>query len=214
MTAARQLLPAGALVSLFAVLVSAFVTAPSTRVGAQGPSATKTFASENYRYSVAFPEGCRQEEGPGTIDAVCSADLDPERSAQVSIAAALLMEVGAEIVASDAGKTTSDLKQAFSEATFLEELPEAVCGESSKARVKIDNIKQTVQEPRLVYTADVTCAEVKFLQIGERRASVRYLIGPEARYRLVARAPTDDFAKQKQAIEAFFESFRLLPTGK
>ena len=66
----------------------------------------------------------------------------------------------------------------------------------------------------LTYTADVTCAEVKFLQVGERRASVRYLIAPDARYRLVARAPTDDFAKQKQAIEAFFDSFRVLPAGK
>jgi hypothetical protein len=43
---------------------------------------------------------------------------------------------------------------------------------------------------------------------------VRYLIGPETRYRVVARAPIEDFEKHKQAIEAFFDSFRVLPAGK
>jgi hypothetical protein len=181
---------------------------------AQTSAATKTFANEQYRYSVAMPVGCRHQEGPGTVDAVCSGDFDPERSALVTSAAALVMEVAAEIVAADAGKSATELAQVYGEATFRDELPEAVCGESDKGRAKIANVTQAVQDARVTFAADVVCAEVKFLQIGERRASVRYLIGPDARYRLVARAPTDDFAKQKPAIDAFFDSFQVLPARK
>jgi hypothetical protein len=62
-----------------------------------------------------------------------------------------------------------------------------------------------------VYTADVACAEVKFLQIGARRASVRYLIAPDVRYRLLARAPSEAFESRKAVVDAFLASFRLLP---
>ncbi len=203
-----------AVVVLLATAASTVAMMSARPATAQASVATKTFANEHYRYTVALPAGCRHEEGPGTVDAVCSADLDPERSAQVSNARALVMEVSAEIVAGDVGKSPTELALAYGEATFRDELPEAVCGESDRGRVKIGDVKQTTQENRLMYTADVTCAEVKFLQIGERRASVRYLIGPDARYRLVARAPTDDFARQKQAIEAFFDSFQVLPARK
>jgi predicted DCC family thiol-disulfide oxidoreductase YuxK len=192
----------------------ALVVAPAARVAAQASVATKTFANERYHYAVALPAGCRHEEGPGTVDAVCAADFDPERSAQASSATALVMEVGAEIVADDAGRTATDLAQRYDEAAFREEMPQAVCGESDKSRARTNNVKQSVEETRVVYTADVICAEVRFLQIAERRASVRYLIAPDARYRLVARAPIEEFEKQKPAIEAFFESFRMLPAGK
>jgi hypothetical protein len=140
--------------------------------------------------------------------------FDPERSALVTSSAALVMEVAAEIVAADAGKSPAELAQAYGEAAFLDELPETVCGESDKARAKVANISKTVQDTRLLYTADVVCAEVKFLQIGERRALVRHVVGPDARYRLVACALKDDFAKQKQAIDAFFDSFQVLPARK
>ncbi len=203
-----------AVVVLLATAASTVAMMYARPATAQASVATKTFSNEHYRYTVALPAGCRHEEGPGTVDAVCSADLDPERSAQVSNATALVMEVSAEIVAGDVGKSPTDLALAYGEATFRDELPEAICGESDRSRVKIGDVRQTTQEYRLMYAADVTCAEVKFLQIGERRASVRYLIGPDARYRLVARAPTDDFARQKQAIEAFFDSFRVLPARK
>ena len=158
--------------------------------------------------------GAGLEEGPGTIDAVCSADLDPERSAVANSARALLLEVGAEAVADGAAKTVSELAQGYGEVSFKEELPESICGESDKARVKIDNVKQVLEDARVVYTADVVCAEVKFLQIGVRRASVRFLIAPDVRYRLVARAPSEDYESQKATIEAFFSSFRVLPTGR
>lgn len=206
-TSARRIFAALS-IAVIAASLAVMHVAPTA---AQGPAATKTFASEEYRYTVALPAGCRHEEGPGTVDAVCASDLDPERSAQISIATALVLEVGAEIVAADAGKTASELAQRYDEAAFRQELPEAICGESDKARVRIDNVKQMLESARVVYTADVTCSEVRFLQIGERRAAVRYLIAPDTRYRLVARAPKEDFEKQKQAIESFFESFRVLP---
>jgi hypothetical protein len=203
-------------IALAVLTVSAATVAglPAERAGAQTLAATKTLANEQYRYAVAVPAACRHEEGPGTIDAVCSADLDPERSALVSSDSALVMEVSAEVVEGDAGKGPPDLAQAYDEKAFREELPEAVCGESDKARVKIASVTQSIQDNRVVYAADITCAAVKFLQIGERRASVRHIIGPDARYRLVARAPTEDFTKQQQAIAAFFDSFRVLPGGK
>ena len=193
---------------------AALVMALAARTAAQTSAATKTFANEQYHYAVALPAGCRLEEGPGTVDAVCASDFDPERSALVNSATALVMEVGAEIVAGDAGRTASDLAQRYDEAAFRQEIPQAICGESDASRARVNNVKQTLEDTRAAYTADVVCAEVRFLQIAERRASVRYLIGPEARYRVVARAPIEDFEKHKQAIEAFFESFRVLPTGK
>jgi hypothetical protein len=86
-----------------------------------------------------------------------------------------------------------------------------VCGENDPARARIDSVQRALQDARTVYTANVICAEVQFLQIPERRARVKYVIGPEVRYRLLARAPIESFEKQKHAIEAFFESFRVLP---
>jgi len=182
--------------------------------GAQAPAETKTFENGQFRFSVAVPAGCRHEEGPGTIDAVCSPDFDPERSAVAANASALVLLVAAEAVAGDAGKTGSELQQRYGEAGLREELSEAICGESDKARVKISNVKEAVEATRVTYTADVVCAEVKFLQIGERRASVRHVITPDARYRLVARALAEDFDKQREAIDAFFASFQVLPATK
>lgn len=197
-----------------AVFAAAVGMVQATRISAQASAATKTFASERYRYAVALPTGCRLEEGPGTVDAVCAKNMDPEHSALANSATALVMEVGAEIIAEDAGRTAGELAQRYSEATFRQEVPQAVCGEADASRVRINNVKQILEDTRVAYTADIICAEVRFLQIAERRASVRYVIGPEARYRLVARAPIEDFEKQKTAIEAFFESFRVLPSGK
>jgi len=173
-----------------------------------------TFESSQFPYVVALPNGCRREEGPGTVDAICAADLDPERSAAVSNAAALVLSVAAEALAAAEGDTSVEgLRQRHGEAGFREELPEAVCGESDKARVKIESFKETVEEGRLVYAAQVVCAPIKFLQIGERRATVHQVIAPDIRYRLVARAPTEDFGKQRAAIDAFFASFRALPAA-
>ena len=91
----------------------AVVIPPVARSVAQVAATTKTIANERYRYAVALPAGCRLQEGPGTVDAVCAKDFDPERSALASSATALVMEVGAEVVADDAGRTAGELAQRY-----------------------------------------------------------------------------------------------------
>ena len=172
---------------------------------------TKIFEIAELRYSVELPNGCRHDEGPGTLDAICSPDLDPEKSAAASAAMALVLEVGVEPVPADAGAQPAELAQRYGEAQFKEELAEAICGESDRAKVKIDNPKQVLEAARVVYTAGVTCPEIKFLGLGERRAMVQFVIAPGLRYRLMARALTEDFEKRKEAVDAFFASFRILP---
>lgn len=194
----------GAGLALSAVLVASLALAQST-------VETKAFESSQYRYSVTLPAGCRHDEGPGTLDAVCSTEVDPEKIAMASAASALVLEVGVEPVPDDAGKAPADLAQRYDEAQFKAELPEAICGEADRARVKIENAKQVLEEARVVYTADVACPEIKFLGLGERRATVQVLVTPDQRYRLMARAPKEDFEQRKEAIDAFFASFRILP---
>ena len=172
---------------------------------------TKVFEVAEYRYSVELPKGCRHDEGPGTLDAICSPDLDPEKSAAASAAVALVLEVGVEAVPADHGAAPAELAQRYGETQFKEELAEAICGEPERAKVKIHNAKQVLEATRVVYTAGVTCPEIKFLGLGERRAMVQFVIAPGLRYRLMARAPTEDFEKRKEAVDAFFASFRMLP---
>ena len=172
---------------------------------------SKAFENPTFRYGVALPSGCRHEEGPGTLDAVCSSDLDPERSKEASAASALVLEVGAETVPADGGAAAADLAQRYGETQFKEELAEAVCGEADRAKVKIESPQQVLEEKRVVYTAAVTCPEIKFLGLGERRAQVRFTITPGMRYRVMARALKDDFEKRKEVVDAFFASFKILP---
>ena len=181
---------------------------------AQTASETKAFESDEFRYKVSLPTGCRYEEGPGTLDAVCSPELDADKSTATPAAAALLLEVGVETVADDAGKAPADLAQRYGETEFKAELPEAVCGESERTRVKIENAKQVLEEARVVYTADVICPEIRFLALGERRATVQFLITPGLRYRLMARALKDDFEQRKEVVDAFLTSFQFLPESK
>ena len=175
------------------------------------PSATSTaFENAQYRYAAVVPAGCRHEEGPGTLDAICSPDLDPTKSAEASAAASLVFEVTAEQVPDDAGKPAATLAQRFGEGDFRQELPEMICGGASSERVRIDNLAKVVEDARVVYTADITCPEIKFLGLGERRASARYLITPGLRYRLMARALKEDYEQRKETIDAFFSSFKVL----
>ena len=172
---------------------------------------TKTFENNEYRYSVMLPSGCRHDEGPGTLDAVCSGELDPGKSASATAVSALVLEIGVERVPDDAGKTAAELAQRYGEAQFKAELPEAVCGEPERTRVKIENSKQLLEDARVAYTADVGCPDIKFLGLAERRATVRYVITPGLRYRLMARAPKEEYEQHKDAVDAFFASFRILP---
>jgi len=179
---------------------------------AQTPTSMLTVESPApHRYAVKLPAGCRQEEGPGTIDAVCSTEFDAEKSAEASAVSSLVFEVGAEIVADDTGKAAPALAAGYGEESFKGELPEAVCGESDRTRVKIENVKQVLEEARVAYTADVLCSEIKFLGLSERRAAVKFLVTPGVRYRLLARAPSGEYSQHKDLIEAFFTSFRVLP---
>lgn len=199
---------AAGLAALMAVAIAAALThAPAS-------ASTTTYESPQFRYSVALPTGCRHEEGPGTLDAVCSPEFNAEKSAEAAAASALVLEVGAEPVPEDAGKPAAALAQAYDETRFKDELPEAICGEPDKARVKIENVKQSLEGERVVYTADVTCPEIKFLALGARQAGVRFLITPGMRYRLLARALKDDFEQNKSSIDAFFASFRIVTAEK
>lgn len=201
-TAARaSLVAAGALVAALAVGTAA----------AQTPADTVAFESAQFRYSVTLPKACRHDEGPGTLDAICSPDLDQEKSSEANAAAALMLEVSVESVPADAGAPPADLAQRYGETQFKEELAEAICGETDRAKVKVEDAKQLLEEARVVYTAAVTCPEIKFLGLGERRAGVRFVITPGMRYRLMARALKEDFEQRKEAVDAFFASFRVLP---
>ncbi len=196
------------------VLLLVALAARIAAAQAPAPAENKTLENSQFRFAVSLPAGCRHDEGPGTIDAVCAEELDPEKSAKASAGSSLLLAVAAETVAGDAGKTPGELQLRYGETAFRDELPEVVCGESDKARVKISNVTEAVEETSVVYTAEVVCQEVRFLQLGERRALVRHVIAPDARYRLVARALAADFEKQRATIDAFFASFRVLATAK
>jgi hypothetical protein len=187
----------------------AFAAAPLAL--AQAATDSRTFENAELRYSVALPKGCRYDEGPGTLDGICAADLDPEKSLVVNAASALVLEVSVEAVAADKGATPAELAQRYGEQEFKEELPEAVCGEPDRAKVKVQDAKQVLEDARVVYTAAVVCPEIKFLGLGERRALVRFLIAPGLRYRLMARAVAEDFEKRKESVDAFFASFKVLP---
>jgi hypothetical protein len=202
----RRIAAAGMAGGLIPLLL-AVAAGPGT---AQQAPETTTFESSQFRYTVAVPSGCRHEEGPGTVDAVCADDFDAEKSASASNATSLVLGVAAEALAPEGDTSVDGLRQRHGEAEFREELAEAVCGESDKARVKIEGFKESVEGDRLVYAASVICAPVKFLQIGERRAAVRHVMAPDMRYRLVARAPAEDFDRQRATIDAFFASFRAL----
>ncbi|HEY1244946.1 MAG TPA: hypothetical protein VGF29_08950 [Hyphomicrobiaceae bacterium] len=206
----RGLIAAGVAAGLVPGL-TALAAPPAT---AQAAAETTPFESREFHYAVALPAGCRHEEGPGTVDTICAPDFDPAKSARASRAAALVLSVAAEPTGGEGDASIGALQERYSEAAFKEELPEAVCGESDKTRVKIENFSEIVDGPRLVYTAEVVCAPVRFLQIGERRAAVRYVLAPDLRYRLTARAQEEDFDKQRGTIDAFLASFRVLPGEK
>jgi hypothetical protein len=184
-------------------------TKPGAAQAEPAAAETATYEGKAHRYTVTLPAGCRYEEGPGTVDAICAPDFNPEKSAVANAATALLLGVAAESLDGAGDTSVTGLLQRYTEAGFKEELPEAICGEQDRTRVKIENLSQSVEDERLIYTADVMCADVRFLQIGARHALVRHVIGPEAVYRLVARAPVEEFDRQRATVDAFFASFRL-----
>jgi hypothetical protein len=166
----------------------------------------RTIENAELKYSVTVPSECRTEEGPGTLEAICSPDFDEAKSAEMSAASALLLEIDAEAVPVEA--------KPYGEADFKLEVPEAVCGESDTAKVKLADVKAAKDGAALVLTASVICPEIKFLGLGERQAQVRYVMQPGFRYRLMARALTADAAKVKAATESFMASFKTTGSTK
>lgn len=160
----------------------------------------RTIENAELKYSVIVPGECRTEEGPGTFEAICAPDFDEAKSAEMSPAGALLLEIDGEAVPTDA--------KPYAEAEFRQEVPEAVCGESDTGKVKLGDVKTTKDDGVTTFSANVTCPEIKFLGLGERQAQVRYIMQPTFRYRLMARALSSDAAKVKPAMESFFASFK------
>jgi hypothetical protein len=166
----------------------------------------RTIDNTELKYSITVPSECRVEEGPGTLEAICSPDFDEAKSAELSAAGALLLEIDAEAVPSDA--------KPYGEADFKLEVPEAVCGESDTTKVKLTDVKTAKDGAATVLSAAVTCPEIKFLGLGERQAQVRYVMQPGFRYRLMARVLTSDASKVKAATDSFFASFKTTGGAK
>jgi hypothetical protein len=167
------------------------------------PAAAKPRMIENaeLKYTITVPSECRTEEGPGTLEAICSPDFDEAKSAEMSAAGALLLEVDAEAVPADA--------KPYGETDFRQEVPEAVCGESDTNKVKLTDVKAAKEDGATTFSASITCPEIRFLGLGERQALVRYVIQPGFRYRLMSRVPTVDASKVKSATDGFFASFKI-----
>jgi len=185
-----------------------FALLPGDGLG-QPPVASTAFESAEFGYRVTVPNGCRLEEGPGTLDAICSPRFEAQESAQASASAALVLEVVVQPVPEDAGKHAAELALGYGEGEFKEELPEAVCGEGDPRRVKIEDLMQVVESTEVVYSAQISCAEVRFLGLPSRQALVRTYVTPGLRYRLFARALKADFELNKDTIEAFLSSFAM-----
>ena len=168
------------------------------------PATTKTFEIPEPAFTIALPAPCRHELGPGTIEAVCAADLDAEKSKDVQAAGSILLEVDFEVTPPDA--------KAYTEAEFRQELPESVCGEGDTKKVRLDGVTEKKDGDLTTYTARVVCPELKFLGLSERHAEARTVISAKSRYRLMARYPAEDVDMAKPLAKAFFESFKPKPT--
>ena len=193
MPAAREL----SLSARSGLLVGLLAMATASSVQAE----TRTYTSTELNYSVALPTTCKVEEGPGTLEAICSPDLNAEKSQAAVAASALLLELDSERVPVDA--------KAYDEADFRQELPEAVCGEADNIKVKIADVVRAADGNRTTWTATVTCPEIKFLGLTERAATVRYVIMPGFRHRMMTRVPAADKTATQTTRDAFFASFAV-----
>jgi hypothetical protein len=174
-------------------------------------STASTLTVETPSLGVRFtvPEHCQTQEGPGTIEAVCDPSGDAAKSAIISAASSLFLEVVMQEVPQDRDQPPPALAERYPLSQFEKDLPLAVCG--AEAKVKIENAAQLFQETRVVYTATVLCPEVRFLGLNQRRSIVRTIVGPGRRYQIQARAQVEDFERAKPVIDAFLASVRLEP---
>lgn len=165
-----------------------------------GAPAMRPFESVELRYAVMLPTDCRHEEGPGTLEAICTPDLDARRAAELPSAGAFVLEVDGEDVPADA--------KVYDAAAFQDELAENVCGESDATKVAVRNVAQSALGGAQMFTATVVCPEIKFLGLPVRNAEVRTLAYPRYRYRLMSRWPGEATPGVRSATAAFFSSFR------
>ena len=160
----------------------------------------RTIENTDLKYSIAIPSECRTQEGPGTLEAICAPDMDEAKSVDIPAATSLLLEVDAEPVPADA--------KPYTETEFRQDVPEAVCGEADNPKTKMVNVKQTQDAGAAVFTATVTCPEIKFLALPERIADVRYVMSKAFRYRLMARSLVSDAEAAKPVKQAYLSSFK------
>jgi hypothetical protein len=120
-----------------------------------------------------------------------------------------VLEISHERVPADDGLSLADLVKRYSFPQFEADGPGFVCGEVDRRRIRFANAFQMFEPGRIVYLANVVCPPVRFLNLSARSATVRFIIAPGWRYRLMARAPTVRFAQARTVIDAFFASFRL-----
>ena len=164
----------------------------------------------------AIPAHCIVQNGPGTAEAICDPDASaPTEASQVaSSVAALYFEVTLDQARDAGGASAVSLAQSYAFADFQKELPGAVCGEERVSRIRIENPQRQMENGRIVYSAIVTCPEVRFLGLGPRRAVVRYIFSNATRLTTIARALTEDFERSKPMIDAFHASVALQPERK
>lgn len=186
---------------VFRTLAVSVVFAAATASTQPTAAKTRAFNSVDLKYAIELPDACRHVEGPGTLEAICSVDLDAKKSETIAAAGAFVLEIDSEAVPADA--------KPYAEADFRQELPEAVCGEGDVNRIKLTDVTQSKDGARTTFRAKVICPEIRFLGLPERTAEVRYIIGTALRHRLMARVPSDDVPATKPATDAFFSSLKL-----
>lgn len=159
--------------------------------------------------SFEIPAHCSVREGPGTAEAVCHPDGSAEASQSASRVASLFFEVTLESRREAVDASTVSLAQTYAFADFQKELPAFVCGEERVSRIRMENPQRRVEDGRVVYSAVVTCPEVRFMGLGPRRAVVRYFFDGGTRVTTMARALVDDFERVKPLIDTFHASVTL-----
>lgn len=159
----------------------------------------------------SVPPYCATQEGPGTFEAVCDPEGDSEKSRAGPAASALYFEISVRSVPEDKGLSAKALADRYSMAEFQKDLPEAICGEEKSRGIKLDKPEQVAAADSLVYRITLTCPEVRFLGLPERKAAVRYELRNGRRILVQARSLSDDFPRVQREMDAFFASLKFEP---
>ena len=156
--------------------------------------------------------GCRHEEGPGTLEAVCSPEFDAEKSATASAAAPACSRSRRDRPDDD-GKRRRRARAALRRG--------AVQGGAARGRVRGDRPRPRQDRQRQAGSrrrasrVHGRCRLLRDQVPGARRAAglVRFLITPGLRYRLMARALKEDFEQKKPPSTPSSRVSASLPRG-